>query len=389
MFRFSRVFLISSAIVTTFGGFANAETLSGSVQSAVQNHPSVMAALAGEEVSRQDIKEQQSAYYPTASAGASFGRIYADNTTTRGLTVSRGAGYSWFGEGTGSLSQKLYDFNATRHGIDAAKARYQSAGASREVQILSVELQAAQAYLQLLRAQELLNTAKTNMGDMESYYKRIKTAFDNGGADESEVTRAQDFVSLAKNTVLQYETDLKIAAAGYKEIVGNEPQGELEEPSFEMSNLPQTLGEAITKATSYNPQIDSSALEVKATEQDLKREKSAFYPDLNAELSYMQRDQKDIIGGESTDGRALVRMNWDYNFGGAQTAAQKRAAAIKQEAEFNLEATNRLIERDVEVAWHSLHLASEKKKNEYDRLNAAQKHLPHTRNNMKADKDLC
>ena len=370
-----RLLSISSVLTLMSGVSTQAETLDEAIEKAVKNHPVIMAATANQTASKEDVNQEKSSYYPTANASASFGRIYADNTTTRGLTVSRGAGYSWFGEGSGSLSQKLYDFNATRYGIDAAKARYQSAGANRDAQILSIGLQAAQAYLQLLRAQNLLGIAQENKKDIEVYYNRIKTAFDNDGADESEVSRAQDFLSLSKNMVLQYQSDLQITEAGYKEVIGHKPEHKLEHPSIDISSLPNTLDEAIGIALARHPQISSSALEVKATAQDLQREKTSIYPELNAELSYGEKDQKDIIGGESSDGRALIRMNWDYSLGGAETAAKRRAAALKQEAEFNLTALNRVIERDVEIAWHSLNLARKKKNNEADRLDAAKKTL--------------
>jgi adhesin transport system outer membrane protein len=375
MHYLSRLLFISSALTLPFGFSVQAETLDEAIQKAVTKHPIIMAAKASEIASKEDVNQEKSSYYPTATANASFGRIYADNTTTRGLTVSRGAGYSWFGEGSGSLSQKLYDFSATRYGIDAAKARYQSAGANRDAQILSVGLQAAQAYLQLLRAQDLLKISQQNKKDIESYYNRIKTAFDNDGADESEVSRAQDFLSLSKNMVLQYQSDLQIAQAGYKEVIGDKPTDKLTQPSIDVSALPDTLDEAIGSALAKHPQISSSALEVEATTQDLQREKTSIYPELNAELSYLEKDQKDIIGGETSDGRALIRMNWDYSLGGAEKAAKRRAAALKQEAEFNLTALNRVIERDVEIAWHSLNLAREKKNNEADRLTAAKKTL--------------
>ncbi len=375
MLHLLRLLSISSALTLMSGVSTQAETLDEAIAKAVKNHPAIMAVMANETASKEDVNQEKSYYYPTASASASFGRIYADNTTTRGLTVSRGAGYSWFGEGSGSLSQKLYDFNATRYSINAAKARHQSAGANLDAQILSIGLQAAQAYLQLLRAQDLLNIANENKKDIESYYNRIKTAFDNDGADESEVSRAQDFLSLSKNMVLQYQSDLKIAEAGYKEVIGNRPQQKLKQPSIDLSATPKTLDEAISIALTRHPQINSSALEVKATTQDLQREKTSIYPELNAELSYLEKDQKDIIGGESSDGRALIRMNWDYSLGGTETAAKRRAAALQQEAEFNLTALNRVIERDVEIAWHSLNLARKKKNNEADRLDAAKKTL--------------
>jgi len=368
-------FLLVALVATTSACTASAETIEQAITHAVQNHPSIRASQAAADAAYQTIIEEKSAYYPTVSADASFGRVYSNNTTTRGLSVSRGIGYGWVGEGSGNISQTLYNWGATKNGVQSAAYRYDSANALSKSQGLSIALQAAQSYLQLLRARMLLDKATVNDAQMADYYTRIEAAFNNGGADESQLSRAQDLVSLAKNSILQYESDLQIAQANYKESVGRLPKSDVADPSIATAVLPKTIEEAAQLALMINPQVQSLEADIMALASDADRESVNTLPVLNAELSALKRDQKDLIGGEAEDVRGLVTANWNYSIGGAQAAAQDRAVFQREQARHDYEALKRLIERDVEVAWVSYNLARARKNNEIERLEAAEKTL--------------
>jgi adhesin transport system outer membrane protein len=350
---------------------ASAETLDDAVSYAIDNHPSISAASAGTGIAKETVHEEMSAYYPTSNANISFGRVFANNTTTRGLAVVRGTGYSWYGEGRASINQKIYDWSETGNRVKAAKARYSSADSVLNERMQSIEFQATQAYVQMLRAQQMKQMADDHLESMLRYKNRIQILVDNGGADESELSRAQDIISLAENAILQAQADIDIARAGYIEAVGRQETGVLVKPVISNSVMPSLMQDAIDVAIKNHPQIRAAGHNVEAAMYDKKAVLKNILPKFDGQLSYTKKDQDDVIGGESEDARALISMNWDYAFGGAQMAAQRRAALQQQEASYLSEATRRTIERDVRVAWASLDLASKQKTNERNRLTAA------------------
>ena len=77
---------------------AHAEPLAVAITEALNNHPTVGAAIANRDALKQERREYVSDYYPELNISAGSGRLYADNSTSRGLTVTRGAGYSWVNE---------------------------------------------------------------------------------------------------------------------------------------------------------------------------------------------------------------------------------------------------------------------------------------------------
>ena len=370
-----KTFLLGTALVAFIPTQSWAETLDEALMYAVQNHPTVMAARASRDGVAQTVIEEKSAYYPTMNTNVSFGRVYADNTTTRGLSVTRGAGYSWFGEGRGSINQKIYDWNQTKNRVNAAQSRYQSADETLNERMQSVEFQTTQAYVQALRAQKMKQAADNHLRSMVDYKTRIQTLVDDGGADESELSRAQDVVSLAENAVAQADADMEIARATYIEAVGRYPDTVLVEPSLNLKNLPKFMVDAVDMAMAGHPQIAAADKEAEAASYERQAVSKNLYPQFDGEVSYQQRDQDDLIGGELVDARAIVKMNWDYAFGGAQKAAQQRALMQQQEAMYVTDSIERTIERDVRVAWASYDLAKRQKTNELERMSAAEKTL--------------
>lgn len=363
------------AMMTATAPVLYAETLGDAINDAVHNHPSVYAAKARRDAVKESVSEEKSAYYPTMNATASFGRVYADNTTTRGLSVTRGAGYSWYGDGRLALNQNIYDWSERENRVDAAKARYQSSSlAYRDRQEL-VAFQTTQSYIQLVRAQVLKAQAEKHLKAMKGYKDRIGTLVKDGGADESELSRAQDFVSLAENIMAQAEADYAVSLAGFEEVVGRAPMGDLDEPSMDLSYIPETIDDAVTMALANNPQVMAAQQDAQAAMYDRRASDGNLYPTLDAELSASKKDQKDLIGGESEDARALLKMNWDVSLGGGQLATRRRLSEQYNEARYVVEDLKRTIERDVKVAWTSMHLASRQKDNEATRLEAAKKTL--------------
>ena len=100
-----------------------AETLEEATAAALNSHPSIEGAKASSEEAAQAKREQFSNYFPTLSASSTAGRIYGDNATSRGLSVTRGAGYSGLWNGSVSAREKIFDGFETSNRVGAAKSR--------------------------------------------------------------------------------------------------------------------------------------------------------------------------------------------------------------------------------------------------------------------------
>lgn len=332
-------------------GIAFAETLDDSVIAALQQHPSVDAAISSLQSAKETESEQFSNYFPEVSLSATGGRMFANNSTSRGLVTTRGEAYSWLGEGTASVSQRIFDGHETSSRVDAADARksraYHNLFEVRE----QLALRAVQAYLNVLRAREAVKAISVHKGKVASYQDRIKTMLKQGGADETQVQQARDIQVILAGILADFEGQEKAAESQYFEAIGYVPGPDLKIPQIPLADIPGDIAEAVAYAAQNHPSIAMANDDSRAASYDIGAEKSALYPDLNGELSYLKRDQRDEIGGEAEDARATLRLSWDFSTGGAQLARIRRSKSTHQEMLARASDTRGQIERDVKTSY--------------------------------------
>lgn len=367
----SVLFMSASIALVCATAPAYAETLYEAVYKALTSHPSIQAARQERDAAKDGIREQRSSYYPDINVNASGGRIYGDNSTSRGLTVSRGAGYSGLWEGNASLSQRVWDWGETSARVDAAIARTNLADSGLNFTQDQIAMRTVEAYVGLVRASALKDYAEKHLAAMTDYRTRVAAQVGAGGADESALNRANDFLLIAQNAAIDFDSQYQQARANYEEAVGAPPQAALDRPALPL-DIPASLDDALARARTDNAQVKAAEDAIVAAKRDTDATGTEILPRISTQLSYTERDQRDVIGGELTDGRALMRMDWSYATGGAQLARKSKAEHTRAKAESDLLEILRTIERDVRVAWSGLDAAKRQRDIQESRYKAMQ-----------------
>ncbi len=326
---------------------ANAETLRDAVVKALEQHPTVEAAKAVEKRIQEEQKEERAGFFPEINASATGGRVFGDNSTTRGLVVDRGQAYSYLWEGSASITQPLFDGLQTFNRHDAAKARL----AAQEYSVTDVRqnlaLRAVQAYLNVLRTREALYSIENYRDTLNAYQDRIKMMVDEGAADEAEAAQARNIALLLEDSLAEFEGQVEAAEAEYIEITGSMPESELHEPEALGEIKHDSVESAVDHAKQTHPILMSARKELEAAGFEAEAEEGTLFPEIDGELSYMKRDQREEIGGEVLDKRAVLRMNWNFSLGGAELARIRQTKADYSESLAQLQISQREIVRDV------------------------------------------
>lgn len=338
---------------------AYAQTLDSAVAQALATHPGVEAARAALEVSGEQENEAFSRYFPQVSLNSAFGRMYGDNSTSRGLSVTRGSGYSYLGEGSVTVSQLLFDGMETPSRVDAAEARRKSAGADvldvREI----LALRAVQSYLDVLRTARALALIDAQAVAVGDYADRIAGMVDDGASDETELQQARDVKVILQGIRAEYKGQFLAASARYAEVIGAAPPEALNDPPARDAAVPADMAQAIALALAEHPAIAALRLQGEAASYDVDAEKGTLYPDFNGEFSYLKSDKEDVIGGEVEDARALVRMSWNFSTGGEQFARIRRSKFAHKESLARTEEMKRQIEQGVKLAYSEYNTAQD------------------------------
>lgn len=348
---------------------AAAQTLLDTVSKTLAKHPQVASAKLDIDIAREDQAEQHSSYYPEVSVNTTFGRIFGDNSTSRGLSVTRGSGYSYLGEASISARQMIFDASETRNRLAAARADERAAILNVADVQENLALRAVQTYINLIRARKGLAMVEKHKSNVAGYLKRVKTLVDEGAADEAELQQARDVLLILQDYESDYMGQVKAAESDYKELTGDLPDKALTSPVPSLDMIPENLDESIALAMDNHPFLRSARITAESASHGIKAEESALYPDVDGELSFLKSDKDDVIGGELEDGRAVVRMNWNFETGGAQNARiQKRRLEYKA-AISQLEDARRQIERGIRLAYAEKETAQrqfETQKKRYD-----------------------
>lgn len=351
---------------------ASAETLQAAMQKALSYHPQIEQAMARLEGANEEENSQFSGYFPDVNVGAYAGRIFGDNSTSRGLTVTRGSAYSNTWEASVSARQPIFDGFETSSRVAAAADEKNSA----QMTVFEVQEQlayrTAQTYLAVMQARAGVVMLTQQQDRVEDYLGRIKGAMEDGAADESEYQQARDVSVILDGYIADYKNELASAESQYFELTGEMPPPELESPALDMAQIPPTIEEALALSKSTHPSIRSAAFTVQSAGHDVKAEEGLLYPDIDGELSYLESEKEEVLGGEVTDARALVRMSWSLETGGGQLARIRQKKYEYNEATAREREVKLQIERDLRVAYAAYENARHRLENQKERedLNA-------------------
>lgn len=358
MTSFRTSLLACSGLLTLFfcvqAPAAHAETVGKAVETALNHHPSVDAARANRDAYSEEQNESYSGYFPRLSTSLQGGRMYGDNSTSRGLNVTRGAGYSWLGEGSVTVSQMLFDGFETSRRVDASGARIDSADLNIADIREDLALKTVLAYLDVLRTRETAQMIRAHHTKLGDYRSRIQKMVTEGAADKSMESQARDIQIQLEATLADIDGQQRAAIAQYGEMTGQPPAEPLEMPIVRDGYIPAALPAAVTYAVENNAGLRSKKLLGEGLALDARAEQSTLYPDVTGDLSYLKSDKEDILGGEAIDARAVVKLNWNFSTGGAELARIRKAKYRAEESRAQAEDIRRQIEREVTVAWSEL-----------------------------------
>ncbi len=330
---------------------AHAEPMADALMQALNNHPRVGAAIANRDALKQERREYVSDYYPELNVNLGTGRLYADNSTSRGLSVTRGAGYSWVNEMSVTMRQMIFDGFETSGRVDAATARKDSANFEIADARETLALRVVAVYLDVLRNQEILARVESQKAKLDDYIKRIQELVQEGVVDEAMAAQARDVKAQLISTEATVQGTLAAALADYRESVGHEPDGALIKPDMDAIAVEPDVEKAVEIALNTHPALQAASLSEAAYEYETDAEEGVLYPDVAGEVSYKKIDQADIIGGEDLDARAMLRVNWTLQTGGEQFARIKKTKYRQSEYLARRQERERGIERAVRAAY--------------------------------------
>jgi outer membrane protein len=296
----SRVASVAAALLLA-GAPASAQTLTEAFAYAYNNNPQLLAQRAALRATDESVPQALSNWRPTVNftGSAAFNRggsevanpiTGAPTPTTFASFVSKQLDLK--------VTQPVYRGGrteaATRQAINTVEAtRAQTLGVETTV------FQAvAQAYLDVVRDQTLVEVARNNEAVLRKQLDATRDRFRVGEVTRTDVAQSESSLAQATAQRIQAEGNLENSRANFARAVGH-PPGRLIMPR-ERPVLPATRDEALSLATNDNPNVISASFTELAARNNVDFVRGQLLPqvsivgDLNRNFapSFVQRNAR-------------------------------------------------------------------------------------------------
>ena len=337
-----------SGILALSLGSAMAETLQDAIQYTVNENPEIQSAKSERLAVEQEISQVKAGYFPTVdiAVGAGWERSFNSSTKADG-SESKSLGRD---EASIQVRQMIYDGFATASEVNRQTARTNSRAYTVFGQAEITALNAVEAYINVLRREELLALAEENLALHQSTNEQITSRSNRGVGRKADVEQSTGRLSLAQKNVLSEIGNLKDAQTAYLRIVGRLPY-ELEPVSSPGDALPATFDQAVDSAIANHPILKSANSDIKSAIAQHATAKTAFLPRVDLELSATHNKDIDGIEEVNEDASAMVRLRYNLYNGGKDAARRKETAQLINQAKSIRDNTYRQAVESMRLSW--------------------------------------
>jgi len=183
-----------------------------------------------------------------------------------------------------SASLLLYDFGATRLGVDIAKESVLSTRYSLLAVEQQVLLRAAVAFFEVQRASEFVAVRQSNLRLIQQELQAARDRFEVGEVTRTDVSLAEARLAAAQSALSAAQGNLNRARLEYTAAVGNEP-GRLETPR-NVPGLPSSVQAAMAMAAAGHPNVLAAQKDVTVSELNVTAADLALRPSISLSTSY-------------------------------------------------------------------------------------------------------
>lgn len=243
--------------------------------------------------------------------------------------------------------KNVNDFRAKRAEIQAEEAKYKAT----EQQIL---LGAISAYLDVLRAQSVLELRNKNVDVLTNQLDAVKDRFEVGVVTRTDIAQSQAALAGAKAAAEGAQAALRTARAVYREVVGVEPAN-LRKPK-KLPRLPRKLDRAINMARKENPDLKNAQALSASGRFASNATVGGALPSVKLTGTFSKTDNPSALlqGGEVSSSSVQLSVNVPLFMGGRSVAAVLASQDVSNALTQNVHAASNSVERQVIVAWNNV-----------------------------------
>lgn len=311
-------------------------TLGAAKQTALDNNPTIAAALERIFQARQTLVQSRAGFFPSLTGTA--GWDYTEAASTAGSGTDETLHSSRL-----SVTQLLFDGFYTKYTVLAAKTRIEMKIAASEDAKRLLAWSVAQAFLNTQLAVESITIARSDMEFNQRQAVDAAAKEKAGLGSYSDTLNFQTKVNAATASLLSAQQDLSEAKIGLAALLGY-PDAKLPDmisiaplPGSIADTTPINIDSRLNQILSSRPDLKELSLAVEEAADTIRAAKADYFPTVTLTAGYGTSSGDHFFDDSAMGATAGINISFDIFSGGIKKSKTAEASSLKREREKTLE----------------------------------------------------
>ena len=342
--------LLAAVCYSVVFGQAQAMSLREAVQQAVLTNPRIEAAQASQRASRYGLDQARGRLFPEIELNADTGAQRIDRPNGLGPDVND----QWNNRRQVTLSVRQVLFDGWDRANDIYRSQATISAESYRVLVRSevVGLSSVEAYIDVVRHNDLLALAQDNVRRHQALLRIIRERFEGGKSPIGDLEQTVERVEAAKALVAQIKVAQAAAHAKFKNAVGISPS-QLHSVTY-AKGIPKSVEEVTSLALHNNPRVMAALADTDATFFEQQQFRSTLLPQVYLEGNATRGEDLEGTPGRNDEYGARVVLRWKLFDGGVRRSRVSELGERHSEKIAEQLILGRQLTEEVEVSWARL-----------------------------------
>lgn len=317
-----------------------------SLQAAYENNSELKAQNYSVEAARSQKQKSYGGLLPNISADINSGN--QNTKITDGATIKGGSNKKSL-----NLSQDLFNGGATYFDIKRASSVVDKEKAIRDAKEQEITLNVIQAYLNILRYEELLKVEQENLQSQSKMLEHTQAKLTARDATKSEFAKASADHASAVSSKIAVENNLISARNSFSKLTGIElgqirSLKKIDDESFRKKIADLKNDDLFESALQNNPDIKAARYSVESARHQSSITKSSFSPTVKLSVGASEEKNPLYYSNHSyRNNSAYINVHVPIFSSGVEYANMGEANNILQREKYNLDSARTRIKQQI------------------------------------------
>jgi outer membrane protein len=304
----------------------------------------------------ENVPQALSGYRPKVSATVTGGALHQEvSTKTGGVFANLSDNVAPLSYGV-TATQTLFNGFQTGNKTRQAESQVLAARETLRATEQTVLLNAAGAYMNLLRDTAILDLQRRNVEVLQEQLRQTRDRFNVGEVTRTDVAQSESRLAAGRSSVLSAEANYKTSAAVYRQVIGRDPHNLTAATPVDRFS-PATQTSAVALGNAQHPNVTTAQYNVDAALSQVKIAEGALMPTVSVQGSVIRSEWSTISAANNYSAQVIGQLSMPIYQGGAEYSAIRQAKETLGQKRIDLDTSRDQVRQTVVQSWGQLEAA--------------------------------